>query len=174
MVRSVAWAAVLAAAIVVANRSVVGGINPHVGDSLSADGLATLTWIRDNTPPDALILANSYTEGSIGTLAHRNGYLDGRAPYNKEFDFLLASVDQLQLGRSFYAGETDVQGLRDEGIDYVVVSPLKFSLANPQPFCDPEAEQDRDLLCFAADPGARDGLTEVARFGSIVVYRVEP
>ena len=174
MVQSVAWAAVLAAAIVVANRSVVGGINPHVGDSLSTDGLATLTWIRDNTPPDALILANSYTEGAIGTLGHRNGYLDGRAPYNKEFDFLLASVDQLRLGRSFYAGETDVQGLRDEGIDYVVVSPQKFGLANPMPFCDPEAEQDRDLLCFAVDPGARDGLTEVARFGSIVVYRVEP
>ncbi len=173
-VQSVAWAAVLAAAIVVAGRSAVGGISPHVGDGISADGLATLTWIRNNTPPDALILANSYTEGSIRTLAHRNGYLDGRAPYNKEFDFLLASVDQLRLGRSFYAGETDVQQLRDEGIDYVVVSPTKFGLANPQPFCDPQAEQDRDLPCFVVDPGARDGLTEVARFGSIVVYRVEP
>lgn len=171
---SVAWTIVLVAAIVVASRSVDAGIRTHVGDGLSPDGLATLTWIRDNTPPDALILANSYTEGSIGTLARRNGYLDGRAPYNKEFDFLLAAVDHLRLGRSFYAGEADVQALRNEGIDYVVVSPDKFALANPQPFCDPAAELDRRLPCFAVDPGVRDGLTEVARFGAIVVYRVEP
>ncbi len=171
---TIAWAVVLAAALVVAGRSTVGGIYPHEGDGISGDGLATLTWIRDNTPPDALILANSYTEGAIGTLARRVGYLDGRAPYNKEFDFLLASVDQLKFGRSFYAGESDVQALRDRGIDYVVVSPAKFGLANPQPFCDPNAELDRLLPCFAVDPGAREGLTEVARFGAIAVYQVDP
>ena len=119
MVQSVAWAAVLAAAIVVANRSVVGGIKPHVGDSLSADGLATLTWIRDNTPPGALILANSYTEGAIGTLAHRNGYLDGRA-LTKGVDFLLArsTISVPQLLRR----ETDVRGPAC-GIDFSSSAP---------------------------------------------------
>ena len=161
-------------AIGVAGRGVVGGVRLHTDDTISPDGLATLTWICDHTPADALILANSYTEGSIGTLARRNGYLDGRAPYNKEFDFLLASVDHLRLARSFYARETEVDALREVGIDYVVVSPAVFGLGNPWPFCDPEAELNRRLPCFAIDPGIRDGLTEAARFGSIVVYRVEP
>lgn len=168
------WAVILVAAVVIAIGGVRAGTGPRVGDGITPDGYRAMVWLRDNTPPDSIVLANSYTEGAIGTLARRNGLLDGRAPYNKEFDFLVAAVDQLKAGRSFFAGETSVEAIRDMGVDYVVVSPKRFELANPMPFCDPPAELDRTLPCFATEPGARPGLSEVARFGEIAIYRVDP
>lgn len=166
------WGAVLAISVVIAFGGVRDGTIPHDGDALSPDGYKALTWLRDNTPDDAIVLANAYTEGAIGTIARRNGLTDGRAPYNKEFDFLAKAVDNLKVARSFFAGETGVDAIRELGVDYVVVSPQRFGLANPYRFCDPAAELDRGLPCFATDPGQRPGLTEVARFGEIGIYQI--
>ena len=160
----------VAIASYVASGSTQEGIGNLARTRLSADGHDALVWLRDSTPPDSIILANAYTEGSIGTIARRNGLLDGRAPYNKQFDFLLASVDQLRLGRSFYQGETGIESLVTLGVDYVVVIQDNFAIANSRTFCDPPAELDPRLPCFAVDPGQASGLVEVARFGSIAIY----
>ena len=174
-VAAACWAGVLGVAVLVAWGGARDGTEPHEGDGLSADGYAALTWLRDNTPADAIVLSNAYTEGAIGTIARRNGLTDGRAPYNKEFEFLATAVDHLKAGRSFFAGETGVDAIRAMGVDYVVVSPDRFALANPYRFCDPDAEVDRGLPCFAGAPfGERAGLDEVASFGEIEIYRVEP
>jgi len=173
LVGATAWTAILALTIIAAQPSITRATENFNSARLSGDGVAAMRWIRENTPFDAIVYANAYTEGVIGAVARRNGLLDGRAPYNKEFDFLLRSVEQLQLGRSFMAGEASVDRLVDLGVDVVVVSPIGYDLANPTRFCHPAAETNRSLPCFDKAIQGRPGLRLAATFGAIEIYLVE-
>jgi len=168
-----AWTVVVAITIVAIQPSINRATGNFEPARLSRDGVAALHWIRDNTPPDAMVYANAYTEGAIGVIARRNGLLDGRAPYNKEFTFLLHAVEQLQVGRSFIADEASLQALVDLGVDVVITSPAIYDIANPTRFCQPAAEIERSLACFDLDLESEPGLHLAARFGDIKIYVVD-
>jgi hypothetical protein len=173
LVGAAAWTAVIALAVVAVRPSITRGTAAVDAARLSSDGVAAMRWVRDNTPSDAIVYANAYTEGVIEVIAGRNGLLDGRAPYNKEFDFLLRAVEQLRVGRSFMAGEASVDRLVELGVDVVVVSPNAYDLANPTRFCQPAAEIDRSRPCFEVAIDGRPGLRRAATFGDIEIYLVE-
>ena len=92
---------------------------------LTPVGLATYRWIAANTPPDARILANAYTDGSIAALAERTGIVDGRAVYLENPQFLAEST-ALVLGARVVFAHPNGSGARSylarEAVDYLLVA----------------------------------------------------
>jgi hypothetical protein len=167
--RAVGWAAMITTAVLIgAGPSIQASRGVLDTSKLSADGHEALVWIRDHTPRDSVVLANAYTEGSIYAISGRNGLLDGRAPYNKEFAFLRESVELLQLGRSFYGGETSVSDMAALGVDVVILAPQPHDIANAHSFCEEDLGDVPPCVDLSRDPG----LAELARFGHVVVYGV--
>ena len=72
---------------IVAGILLVGMLQPTAeslgegGRALSGEGYAALEWMRDNLPPDKVVLANAYTDGSLQAVSRLTGRIDGRAPY---------------------------------------------------------------------------------------------
>jgi hypothetical protein len=60
--------------------------------ALSPTGYAAYRWMAENLPPDARILANAYTDGSIAAVTRRVGIVDGRAVYLEDSAFLAEST----------------------------------------------------------------------------------
>lgn len=169
--RLLGWSLVVLVAVAIGARpSIAASRGILEASKLSADGHAALAWIAVNTPPDSIVLANGYTEGSIAAIARRNGLLDGRAPYNKEFEFLHRSVDLLRLARSFYAGEATLGQVADQGVDIVIAAPAPLELAHAHSFCTPQSLGDRPC---ARDLSEEPGLRELVRFGQVVVYELD-
>jgi hypothetical protein len=73
---------------------------------LSQVGLDALRWIDLNLDPDARILTNAYTDGSMLAVAHRSAILDGRAVYLEQPDFLAESTSLLLGARVLFADPT--------------------------------------------------------------------
>ena len=69
---------------------------------LSPVGLEAWSWIAANTPPDARVLVNAYTDGVAAGLGRRVGILDGRAVYLEDREFLAESTASLLGARRLF------------------------------------------------------------------------
>ena len=90
-------------------------------------GYDALRWIDANLPPDARLLTNAYTDGSILAVAHRQAILDGRAVYLEDADFLAASTSLVLGARVLFAdpgGPSAADYLAAERVSYVLVATL--------------------------------------------------
>jgi hypothetical protein len=92
---------------------------------LTTEGFGAYRWIAANTPPDARILANAYTDGSLSALSERVGIVDGRAVYLEDPEFLAEST-RLVLGARVVFAEPDSEAARRfverEDVDYLLAT----------------------------------------------------
>jgi hypothetical protein len=88
------------------------------GRGLSQDGYQAMTWMRDNLPPGSVVMANTYTDGSVGAVTGLIGWLDGRAPYLEDPEWLDAAITRLRGARDFYFDPIFYGP--PEGVDYVI------------------------------------------------------
>ena len=137
--------------------------------ALSAAGYEAMRWVDENLPPDARLLANAYTDGSILAVARRPGILDGRAVYLENAGFL-AELTSLVLGaRVFFAdpdGEAAARYIDAERVSHVLVATV-----------GPNGNDLGGYLLFDTDLAAlRDGgrYTQVRSFGDgrLVLFEV--
>jgi hypothetical protein len=99
-------------------------------DQLDEPGLSTvgydaLRWIDANLPPDARLLTNAYTDGSILAVARRQAILDGRAVYLEDRDFLAQSTSLVLGARVLFAdpaGAAAADYLAAERVGYLLVA----------------------------------------------------
>jgi hypothetical protein len=81
--------------------------------------------MAENLPPDARILANAYTDGSIAAVTRRTGIVDGRAVYLEDPGFLAEST-ALCLGARVVFGTPAAAGagtyLARERVTHVLVA----------------------------------------------------
>jgi hypothetical protein len=105
---------------------------PHssVADELDEPGLSpigydALRWIDANLPPDARLLTNAYTDGSILAVARRPAILDGRAVYLEDRDFLAQSTSLVLGARVLFAdpgGASAAAYLGTERVSHLLVA----------------------------------------------------
>ena len=92
---------------------------------LSTVGLDALRWIDANLAPDARLVTNAYTDGSILAVAHRSSILDGRAVYLEDADFLARSTSLVLGARVLFAdpgGAAAGRYLAEERVTHVLVA----------------------------------------------------
>jgi len=92
---------------------------------LSAVGYDALLWIDANLPPDARLLANAYTDGSMLAVARRAAILDGRAVYLEDRDFLAQSTSLVLGARVLFAdpnGAAAGRYLAAERVSYIIAA----------------------------------------------------
>jgi hypothetical protein len=92
---------------------------------ISGAGAEAWRWIAANTPEDARILTNAYTDGVAVGLGERIGIVDGRAVYLEDPAFLRESTEKLLGARSLFLdpdGEAAAAYLDRNDVDYVVVA----------------------------------------------------
>lgn len=163
--RTAAGAAMLVTtlSLLVIFTPLVGGTILDEDRGVSPTGYAAYLWIRDNLPPDAVVLANAYTEGSLGAITGRTGWLDGRAPYLEDPSFLEAATAALLDARRYFAAPKRLAGLRPGAVDYLLVAHRAEDLGGYAPF-----KVDRDALSRAPD------LRLVRSFadGALLLYQV--
>ncbi len=111
----------------------IGMIAPAPGVQLDDDPEPGLTvagydayrWIDANLPPDARLLANAYTDGSVAALARRTGIVDGRAVYLENLAFLGESTNLVLGARRVFLdpdGEGSRRYLARERVTHVLVA----------------------------------------------------
>ncbi len=100
---------VLAAAMVAPAPGIQLDDDPEPG--LTVAGYDAYRWIDANLPPDARILTNAYTDGSVAAIARRTGIVDGRAVYLEDPGFLAEST-ALVLGARTLFQDPDGAGSR--------------------------------------------------------------
>ena len=109
--------------------AIVPAADPIVDDApepgLTLVGYEAYRWMDANLPPDARILANAYTDGSLAALARRVGLIDGRAVYLEDRAFL-AEATRLALGARVVFADPSGPGaasyLARERVDYLLVA----------------------------------------------------
>ncbi len=99
-----------------------------IGPNLSETAHEAYEWIEENTPPDSIVMANGYTEGSIGAVSNRLGWLDGRAPYLGNEAFRADSIRKLLDARAYFRDPVAERDLLPEEVDYVLVSTARGSV----------------------------------------------
>lgn len=155
--------------------AIVPAPDPIVDDApepgLTTVGYDAYRWLDANVPADARILANAYTDGSIGALARRVGIVDGRAVYLEDRAFLAEST-RLALGaRVVFAdpiGPGAASYLARERVDYLLVAGPGASgadLGGYLPF-------STDLNALAR--GGRYSLVRTFGDGRLLLFRVGP
>jgi hypothetical protein len=82
---------------IIAPAPVLPGDPDDQEPGLTTVGYAAYRWIAENTPSDARLLTNAYTDGSVAGIAQRAGIVDGRAVYLENPSFLADSTS-LVLG----------------------------------------------------------------------------
>ena len=98
---------------------------------LSPGAYSAYLWLRDNTPPDSVILANAYTDGQIGPIAGRAGWLDGRIPFLEASPWLRESVERVVAAREYFRQPEN--GSLPSEVDYVLVASRRTFLGGPRP-----------------------------------------
>jgi hypothetical protein len=143
---------------------------PDREPGLTSVGYEAYRWIAANTPTDARVLANAYTDGSLAAISGRTGIVDGRAVYLEDPTFLADSTDLLLGARVAFAdpdGAAAADFLASEGVDYVLVAGPEAQgsdLGGYRPF-----ETDHESL---ADSG-RYTLVRTFGDGRLSLYRVD-
>jgi hypothetical protein len=131
-----------------------GSVSEERDAALSPAGYAAYRWMAANLPPDARILANAYTDGSIAAVTKRVGIVDGRAVYLEDPGFLAEST-ALVLGARVVFATPESAGattyLERERVTHLLVAtegPLGRDLGGYLLF-------DTDLEAIRSDPRFR-------------------
>lgn len=95
-------------------------VGPDYG--LSPVAYEALTWLEASTPADTIVLANSYTAGSIASVSGRVGVLDGRAPYLEPPAWRGSATQALLDSRAFFADPVANCEKLPKATDYVLLS----------------------------------------------------
>jgi hypothetical protein len=93
--------------------------------ALSPAGYEAFLWMRQNLPPDARLLANGYTDGSIAAVTDRVGIVDGRAAYLESPRFRAEATALCLAARVFFATPSAAGArsfLTRERVTHVIVS----------------------------------------------------
>ena len=102
-----------------------GSIGEEPDAALSPTGYAAFRWMDEQLPPEARILANAYTDGSIAAVTGRVGLVDGRAVYLEDPAFLAEST-ALVLGARVVFGTPEAPGaatyLEREHVTHLLVA----------------------------------------------------
>jgi Ca2+/Na+ antiporter len=125
-------------------------------------------WLDHHAPPDAVVLANAFTDGQIAAISHRTGWLDGRLPFLEGPAFIRDSVTMLMEARRYFSKPGPETRVGNDVIDYVVAAEPTVYLGGPYA---------RRVNPFLTDPRKLDeqpDLRLVATFGrgSVHVYEV--
>jgi hypothetical protein len=109
--------------------AIVPAPDPFVDDDpepgLTTTGYEAYRWMDANLAPDARILANAYTDGSLAAIAGRVGIVDGRAVYLEDRAFLAESTALVLGARVVFAEPTSPGAaayLARERVDYLLVA----------------------------------------------------
>ncbi len=146
------------------------GDEPDREPGLTAVGYEAYRCIAANTPHDARVLANTYTDGSLAAIAGRTGIVDGRAVYLEDPTFLAESTNLILGARVAFAdpdGRPAAEFLATERVDYLLVAGPEVAgsdLGGYRPF-----ETDHESL---ADSG-RYTLVRTFGDGRLSLYRVD-
>jgi hypothetical protein len=131
-----------------------GSVGEDRDAALSPAGYAAYRWMADHLPPEARILANAYTDGSIAAVTKRVGIVDGRAVYLEDPGFLAEST-ALVLGARVVFATPESAGaatyLERERVTHLLVAtegPLGRDLGGYLLF-------DTDLAAVRSDPRFR-------------------
>ncbi len=93
-----------------------------IGPNLSETAYQAYEWIGENTPADAVVMANGYTEGSLRAVSGRVGWLDGRAPYLGNDAFRADSIRKLIDARAYFRDPVAEREKLPAEVDYVLVT----------------------------------------------------
>jgi hypothetical protein len=129
---------------------------PRAG-GLSEGGLEAYDWISRSLPPDAVILANGYTEGALGMLSRRTGLLDGRTPFAQPDPWRTEAIDWLEQSRHFFAHP--IAELVPGRASYVLAARPDVNLGG--------SYFPTDFKALARDPD----LEPIHDFGRVTLYR---
>jgi hypothetical protein len=144
-------------------------VDDEVEPGLTAVGYDAYTWIAANTLPEARLLANAYTDGSLAALSGRTGLVDGRAVYLENRRFLAESTNLLLGARVAFAHPASAEAaefLSRERVDYLIVAGAGADgsdLGGYRPF-------DTDLGELAS--GGRYSLVRTFGDGRLLLYHV--
>jgi hypothetical protein len=97
-----------------------------VAGGLSDSARATYEWIDANLPADSVVLANGYTEGALGMLSGRTGWLDGRTPFVQPDPWRSDAMTALIDARAYF--KTADGDLLAPEVDHVVVAESSVNL----------------------------------------------
>jgi hypothetical protein len=130
--------------------------------NLSPEAYAAMTWMHDNLPHDAVVMANTYTDGSVGTVTGMIGWTDGRAPYLEDPEWLATATRHVRFAKAFYYDPGYVRP--PAGVDYIL------------------AGRDQDLAGYATWEVYWEGLAtspdlelvKSFRENALMLYRVIP
>lgn len=163
-----AFLAILTVAAIVPSPDPIVDDDPEPG--LTTVGFDAYRWIDANLPPDARILTNAYTDGSVAALSGRVGIIDGRAVYLEDRQFLSESTNLVLGARAMLAHPAGPGAayLDRERVDYLLVAGPGASgadLGGYLPF-----ETDLDTL----RGGGRYTLVRTFGDGRLLLFQVAP
>ncbi len=92
----------------------------HHGPSISAEGYRALRWMDEHVTHGSVVMANGYTEGSLGAIARVNGWTDGRAPYLEPWRDEAAR--RLLRAQAFFRDPSANASLLPRRVQYVLVA----------------------------------------------------
>lgn len=136
-------------------------LHKQPGVRMSKEGYETLQWLKNNTPEDALILANVRTGGSLDFFSDRIGLLEGGGPFLRPLilDKVLHILDD---ARDFFTDPGRGNILKKYNVNYVVTVP-ETDMGGWNILTQGISEE-MDLLPY---------LKEVKTFGMIKIYEVD-
>ncbi len=137
---------------------------------LSRDYWNAILWLHDRVPPDALVLASPDVAIFIPAWSGQ------RVVYAHPFETLNA-VDRCGEVIRWYRGEECDELLADYDVDYVIFGPQEAAILDGRnPCVSLYGGGDAELPPVSGDESCawRAGLAQVAEFGSVAIYEVEP
>jgi hypothetical protein len=155
--------------------------DPFIDDAaepgLTVVGYDAYQWMNANLPPDARILANAYTDGSIAAITGRVGIIDGRAVYLEDRAFLTESTNLVLGARVVFAtpgGPGAASFLARERVSYLLVAGPESAIATGGTGADlgGYAPFTTDLAALRGD--ARYTLVRTFGDGRLLLFRVGP
>jgi len=127
--------------------------------AISQDAYDSMVWIRENTPKDAILLTNEWTNGAISGIGERNVLNDGDAPYLR-MDVVEHVGYLFDETRAFYTNpEIDNVLLSEYNVSYVILSMNKAFRSN-------------ELVTSTPQKFRNAGFRPVFRSDTVIIYRV--
>jgi hypothetical protein len=93
---------------------------PRWNGVMAPSAYKALSWVRAHTPPKSIVLANSFTQGSIAFVARRDGWLDGRLPYLEADSWVEEAISRMVNAGRFFANPLANSGSLPRQVDVVV------------------------------------------------------
>jgi hypothetical protein len=136
-------------------------------DTLTSEAYSALTWIKENTGRNDIILLNERTTGIIEVLAERRAVIEGLATYLQP-NLLIRSLGMLDEVENFYTN-LDPTVICKYNVSYVIFSERLNAFMGHTPYKIRVAIKNGELPSF-------DSLTcleKVQVFDTITIYKVK-